>query len=108
MEELVDGVQKELGPTVPVKTKVGLEAFRKRLRKPLIARRRKRFEQELEAFLQSERALRTAAQRYIRKKMPPIIKAAVAVMKQARALLGKDKTKKPQIRTPQSASKATK
>jgi len=95
MEELLDGVQQELGSTVPIKTKVALDTFRKRLDETLVARRRKRFEQELEAFLQSKRALRAAAKRYLRKKIPPAIEAAVAVMKQALAVLAKYKTKRP-------------
>jgi hypothetical protein len=95
MEELLDGVQQELGTAVPIKTKVGLDTFRKRLRGTLVARRRKRFEQELEAFLQSKRALRAAAKRYLRKKIPPAIAAAIAVMKRAQLFLAKHKTKRP-------------
>jgi len=95
MEELLDGVQQELGSTVPIKTKVALDTFRKRLHGTTVARRRKRFEQELEAFLQSKRALQAAAERYLCKKIPPVIEAAVAVMKRALPLLAKDKTKRP-------------
>jgi len=52
MEGLIDGVQGELGSTIPTKTKAALHAFRKRLEENLGERKRKRFEQELEAFLQ--------------------------------------------------------
>jgi hypothetical protein len=93
MEELIDGVQRELGSTIPTKTKVALHTFRKRLDENLGARRRKRFEQELEAFLQSKRALRAAAKRYLRKKMPPAIKAAISALKRARRLLAKARRK---------------
>jgi hypothetical protein len=94
MEELLDGVQQELGSTVPIKTKVALNTFRRRLHSTLVARRRKRFEQELEAFLQSKRALRVAAERYVCKKIPPAIEAAIAVLKRAQRLLAKGKGKR--------------
>ena len=91
MDELIDGVQGELGSTIPTKTKVALHTFRKRLDENLGGRRRKRFEQELEAFLQSKRALRAASKRYLRKKMSPAIKAAIATLKRARRLLAQRK-----------------
>ena len=95
MEELIVGVQRELGSTIPPKTNVALHTFRKRLDENLGARRRKRFELELEAFLQSKRALRAAAKRYLRKKIPPTIKAAIAALNRARRLLAKGKRKGP-------------
>ena len=93
MAGLIDGVQRELGSTIPTKTKVALHTFRKRLGENQGARKRKRFEQELEAFLQSNRALRAAASRYLRKKMPPVIKAAISALKRARRLLAKARRK---------------
>jgi hypothetical protein len=59
------------------------------------ARRRKRFAQELEAFLQSERVLRAASKRYLRKKMRQVTKAVVATLKRARRLLAQGKRKRP-------------
>jgi uncharacterized protein (DUF2267 family) len=91
MEELIDGVQRELGSTIPTKTRAALHTFRERLEKNLGRRRRKRFEQELEAFLQSKPALRAASKRYIRKKMRPLIKATIATLKRARRLLAQHK-----------------
>ncbi len=91
MEEVIVGVQRELGSTIPTKTKVALHTFRKRLDENLGARRRKRFEQELEAFLQSKRALRAAAKRYLRKKF----KASIAASKRVLRLLAKRKRKGP-------------
>ncbi len=93
MEELLDGVQRELGSTVLIRTKAALDAFRKRLAETRVARRRKRFEKELEAFLQSDRALRAATVRHLRKKMPPVIEAAVAALNEALPLLAEYKTK---------------
>ena len=91
MEELIDGVQGELGSTIPTKTNVALHTFRKRLDENLGARRRKRFEQELEAFLQSKRALRSASKRYLRKKIRRVLKATTATLKRAQRLLSQRK-----------------
>lgn len=91
MEELIDGVQGELGFTIPTKTRAALHTFRKHLEENLGGRRRKRFEQELEAFLQSKRALRAASKRYLRKKMRRTIKAVTATLKRARRLLAQRK-----------------
>jgi len=87
MEELIDGVQGEMDSRVPTKTRAALHTFRKRLEKNLGRRRLKRFEQELEAFLQSKPVLRAASKRYLRKKARPLIKAAIAALKRARRLL---------------------
>jgi hypothetical protein len=89
MEELIDGVQQELGSSTPTKTRVALHTFRKRLDETLGRRKRKRFEQELEAFLQSKRALRAASKRYLRKKFRRVIKATTATLKRAQRLFAK-------------------
>ena len=89
MKELIDGVQAELPPRA--KTRAVLQTFRKRLEKNLGRRRQKRFEQELEAFLQSKPALRAASKRYLRKKLRPLIKAAIASLKRAQRLLARHK-----------------
>src|SRR5258708_29164875 len=87
MEELIEGVQRELGSTILTKTRTVLHTFRKRLKENLGGRRRKRFEQELEAFLQSKPVLRAASKRYLRKKMRQVMKAAIATLKRARRWL---------------------
>lgn len=63
MQDLLDGVEKELGS--PVAT---FQLFRVRLNGHGIARKRKEFERDLEAFLESKPFLRAATQRYLRKK----------------------------------------
>jgi hypothetical protein len=83
MKELLDGVQRELGSRISRKAKDALDAFRKRLDETPGSRRRKRFEQELEAFLQSKRALRAATERYLCKRISPAIEAALAALKRA-------------------------
>jgi hypothetical protein len=85
MEELIDGVQRELGSTIPTKSRAALHTFRKRLEKNLGGPKRKRFEQELEAFLQSKPALRAASKRFLHKKF----KAVTAALKRTRRLLRK-------------------
>jgi uncharacterized protein (DUF2267 family) len=91
MEELIDAVQRELGSTIPIKTRAVLHTFRKRLKENLGGRRRKLFEQELEAFLQSKPALRAASKRYLRKKMRQVMKAVTATLKRARRSLAQRK-----------------
>lgn len=87
MVSLIEGVKLELGPAVPTRTKVALATFRERLERKLITPLHKSFERELEVFLQGSPALRTAAQRYIRKTAPPLIREAEAALTQARDLL---------------------
>jgi hypothetical protein len=94
MEELLDGIQQELGSTVSTETVVALNKLRQRLEKPLIAPRRKRFEQELKALLESKRGFKAAANRYLRKKVPAAIAAAEATLEAAQELLAKLKRKK--------------
>jgi hypothetical protein len=90
IEDLLDGVERELRSSVPVKTRVALNAFRMRLSEGRVARRREHFEQELDTFLQSEPFLRAATKRYLRKKMLPAIAAAIAALKRALPFLAKD------------------
>jgi len=94
MAYFLDGVERELGSPVSVKTKMALDAFRRQLSEGRIIRRHKRFEQELEIFLQSEPFLRGAAERYLTKKIGPAIEAAIAALEQARSFLAKVRTKR--------------
>jgi hypothetical protein len=94
MEELLDGIHQELGSTVSAETEVALSTLRQRLEKPLIAPRRKRFEQELEALFESKPGLKAAANRYLRKKVPAAIAAAEAALKAGQELLATLKRKK--------------
>jgi hypothetical protein len=89
MEDLLDGVEEELRFTVPIKVKGSLSLFRTRLKEARTIRKRRHFEQELEAFLQSEPCLRGAAKRYLRKKITPAIEAAVEAIKKGKQWLAK-------------------
>jgi len=91
MEDLLDGVEEELRFAAPIKIKGSLNIFRTRLKEARTIRKRRHFEQELEAFLQSEPCLRGAAKRYLRKKITPALEAVVAATKRALQLLEKAK-----------------
>jgi hypothetical protein len=91
MEDLLDGVEQELRSAAPIKIKGSLNIFRTRLKEVRTVRKCRHFEQELEAFLQSEPSLRGATERYLCKKTTPAIEAAVAATKRALALLEKAK-----------------
>lgn len=94
MKDLLDGVERELGPSLRIKTRAALDAFRTRLNKARAAPSRKLFEKKLEAFLESEPFLQGAAKKYLRKKTLPALEAAVAALKRAQRFLTKGRTKK--------------
>ena len=91
MEGLIGGVQAEMGAGIPPKTRAAIDTFRERLEENLSGRGRKRFEQELEAFLQSNRSLRAASKRYLDKKIRLAVKAAIVELKRMRRLLAQRK-----------------
>jgi hypothetical protein len=73
-QDLIDGVQGELGIRVPA-----LDKFRARLDEARLSQERKPFDQEIEAFLDSQPFLREAAQRYLSKKASGLLeKASIA------------------------------
>ena len=81
MEELLDGIERELRSSAPARTRLALNAFRVRLRAARIAGGQKRFEQELERFIDADFAVRGAAERYISTIMAPAIEAANVALK---------------------------
>jgi hypothetical protein len=94
MEELLDGIQQELGSAVSTETKVALNTLRQYLAKPLTPLRRKRFKKECDALIESKPVLKAAADRYLRKKVPAAVAAAEAALEAAQELLAKLKRKK--------------
>lgn len=98
MEDLLNGVEGELRPSVPFKTKVVLKAFGKRLIEGRVARQRKRFEEELEAFLQSEPYLRAATKRYLKKRVIVALRESTRLLKRAAAMLSKHQFEQVQTR----------
>jgi hypothetical protein len=92
-EGLLDGVRQELSPADSAE-KAALDTLRTRLKKPLIPRRRKRFEDELEALIEGNPVLKLAADRYLCKKVPAAIAEAEATLKRGQYVLEKSKRMK--------------
>jgi hypothetical protein len=92
MEDLIDGVERELRYTARNKTKGSLNVFRTRLKEVRTVRKRRHFEQDLEAFLQNKPFLRGAAERYVCKKMIPAFEAVTEAINQAVPFLAKGKS----------------
>jgi hypothetical protein len=89
MEGLIAGTDRELRPSAPAKTRVGLKAFRVRLSRRRLPGGRKRFEEELEAFLQSDPVLRAATKRYLGRKTKRAAERLVVVLKKVEAVVKK-------------------
>lgn len=89
MQDLLGGIEKELGSPVAI-----FQSFRGRLNEDGIARKRKQFERDLEAFLESKPFLRAATRRYLRKKAEPALETANVLLRRAEALLAQWKSKK--------------
>ena len=93
MTDLLTGVERELCSSAPTEARVTLHSFRKRLNQCRVIRKRKAFDRDLEAFLQSKPCLRGAAKRHIRKIAPPAIEAAIAALNAAIGILQKNQAK---------------
>jgi hypothetical protein len=93
--ELLDGVQRELGPGISNETRSEIASLRRRLRVPFPTRNRKRFELELVEFLDSKLVLKAATNRYLGKKTIAVVQAAEAALKEAEAVLQKCREKAP-------------
>jgi hypothetical protein len=92
---LLDGVLRELGPGISDETRCEIISLRRRLDEPFPARTRKRFERELEEFLDSKLVLKAATKRYLGKKTISVVEAAEAALKQAEAVLQQYREKVP-------------
>ena len=91
MLELIDGVELELGSTIPAATMLALKAIRERLAGIRTGRMRKLFENDLEELLESKPFLQVATRRFFRKKVPPAVKAALVALEKARDVLAQAK-----------------
>jgi hypothetical protein len=89
-EDLIDGVQSEVGMPIPA-----LDEFRARLKQAAAdPQSRKHFEDELEAFLQSQSFLREATARHLGKKASRAIEIATEVLRRAQQFLPPPETTK--------------
>ncbi len=89
MDDLLDGVEREVRFSARAKIKSSLNEFRTRLKEILTIQQRRHFEKELEAFLQSKPFLRGAAERYVCKKLIPALESATEAMTKANRILTK-------------------
>lgn len=80
-EDLTRGVERELRASAPSKARIALREFRSRAKRCRLKRERRRFDRELEAFLQSTPYLRAATKRHLRRIAIPILKRTVRVLK---------------------------
>ena len=94
MRDFIDGVERELRPSCPSKSRTDLERFLNRLDEKRFRGGQKRFGQELEDLLQSDRFLRRATGRYFAREVPAAIEAALVASERAQAVLAKYKRKK--------------
>ena len=91
MRDFLDGIERELRPSPPLKSRKDLSKFRNRLNGKRIKGGQKCFEQELEELLQSDRFLRRATERHLAKSAPPVIEAALIALAKTEAVLAKYK-----------------
>jgi hypothetical protein len=91
MRDFVDGIERELRPSCPLKSRTDLGEFRGRLDTKRVRGGHKRFERELEELLQSDPFLRRATERYFAREVPAALEAALVVLEQAKVVLAKAK-----------------
>ncbi|HTW24251.1 MAG TPA: hypothetical protein VMD78_11660 [Candidatus Baltobacteraceae bacterium] len=91
MREFIDGIERELRPSCPLKSRTDLGKFRNRLDEKRLRGGQKRFGQELDELLQSDRFLRLATERYFARVVPAAIEAALVAIEQAKVVLAKAK-----------------
>jgi hypothetical protein len=83
MAEFIDGIERQIPSSASARTRLALNALRARLKASRIAGGRKRFEQDLEDFIQNNVAVRGAAERYLCSIMIPAVEAANVALKKA-------------------------
>jgi hypothetical protein len=91
MRDFLDGIEGELRPSPPLKSKADLSKFRNRLNRKRVEGGRNRFEQELEELLQSDRFLRRSTERHLAKTARAAIEEALVALENAEAVLAKYK-----------------
>jgi hypothetical protein len=89
MEDFLDGIERQLPSSAPARTTLALNAFRLRLKAPRVAGGRKRFEQELEAFIDKNLAVRGAAERHLSTTMVRSVEAADVALRRADKILAR-------------------
>jgi hypothetical protein len=100
MRDFLDGIERELRPSSPLKSRADLRKFRRRLNGKRIEGGHKSFERGLEELLQGDRFLRRATERYLTKRIPALMGEALVALERAEAVLarykrGRGEAKKP-------------
>jgi hypothetical protein len=98
IRDLIDKAQSEPDFPIPATTLVTLKKLRKQLETPLNSRQRKKFEQKLDAFIESDERLRAAIENRLCREVPIAIAKATATLKRAERYLGTTGRKKPPSR----------
>jgi hypothetical protein len=73
MRTSIDGIEGALSIADPAQQKAKLADLRKRLDGRSVAQHRKRFEDELDALVESDVAMQIASQRYLRPKVQKVV-----------------------------------
>ena len=89
MRTSIDGVEGTLSVADPTPQKAKLADLRKRLEGPSVARHRKRLEDELDALVEGDVAIRIAARRYLRPKVREAMEKAMVTLERAKLALAK-------------------
>jgi len=99
MRTSIDGVEGTLSVADPTPQKAKLADLRKRLEGPSVARHRKRLEDELDALVEGDVAIRIAARRYLRPKVQEAMEKALVALERAKRVLALAKAVETRKRT---------
>jgi hypothetical protein len=83
IKDLIDKAQREPGFPIPATTVATLKKLREQLETPRNSQQRKKFEQKLEAFIESDEQLRAAIESRLYKEVPLAIAKANATLTRA-------------------------
>jgi len=89
MRTSIDGIEGALSVADPTPQKAKLADLRKRLEGPLVARHRKRLEDELDALVESDVAMQIASRRYLGPKVQEAVEKALVTLEKAKRVLAK-------------------
>jgi hypothetical protein len=89
--QALDGVEGGLCRSAPNKTRLALTEFRRRLDSVASTRERKRFERDLDAFVESKPHLRAAFGRYVSKRLIAFCEELARASKKVQRILAKQK-----------------
>jgi hypothetical protein len=89
MRTSIDGIEGALSVADPTPQKAKLADLRKQLEGPLVARHRKRLEDELDALVESDVAMQIASRRYLGPKVQEAVEKALVTLERAKRVLAK-------------------